>query len=141
MGTVSQVRLQPDRFPPLAAKAGATKLVCQGPPVAPGSSPSCPPKRSSPSSPFPNPHLHVLPLAQPQILQSGWEERREPSPPGPGLAPLCPDSGGCHLTHALAKLPSPLPPAPRRCWPPGPWGPSSGSSQKPMQMKSATPCN
>lgn len=39
--------------PPLHAKAGATKLVCQGALVAPGSSPSLPPRRSSTSSLFP----------------------------------------------------------------------------------------
>ena len=46
-------KLQPELVPPLRAKAGATKLVCQGAPVAPGSSPSLPPRRSSTSSLFP----------------------------------------------------------------------------------------
>lgn len=128
-----KARWQPDLVPPLGAKVGATKLVCRGAPVAPGSSPSYPPRRSRPSSPFPrpphpprlgaNPCSHPAPA--PQVRASG----RAPRAPGPNPVPFCPDSGASRvvippplLLARCSPPPLPSPGSSRRCWPPGAWG-------------------
>lgn len=133
-------RLQPDLVPLLGAKAGATKLVCQGhhwhldrPPHA------------HPGGAAPLPGLGVFPcslltqtyvcgavggspehLVQTQCLFALILERL--------VLSIHPRSSLfiALLLHSYACIP-------RRCWPPGAWGPSSGSSQQPMQMR-ATPC-
>ena len=133
LGTARQVRLQPDGFPPLVAKAGQPNWFVRGHQRHLDSPPHAHPKGAAPLLLSQPPPFHVLPLLSPRSYSLGGRKGGSPARLVQALGPfaLILEHLGCHPTHAIPKLPSPLPPALRRCWPPGPWGLSSGSSQQP----------
>lgn len=145
-----KARWQPDLVPPLGAKVGATKLVCRGHQWHLDPPPHTHPEGAGPL------HRSQDPPTRPDLVPTLALTQRQPHRQGPVggrpehlvqtqcLFALIRERPGlsshprCSLLVALllhSQVPGPRAGAGLQ----GLGGPSSGSSQQPMQMK-ATPC-